>query len=353
MFEVCRAFELPHCCIETWFPLQMADHIPKLSSANEAERTAAANEIGAALKAAGPSNSADLLAKLESLADDKAGKEGFALAFKAIADACGNSAEPYLVKLLPKLIDLLEDKQKQIQVVAEAALESYVKIVNMQYIRTLLPALFSGMVSTRKWQSKLSCVKQIQWLFSTYKKQMAACLPDIVPPLCEVMWDTRVEVQEKSKETMTQICNVVANKDLDPFIPVLVSALAKPSEVPECVHALSSTTFVAAVDAPTLSVMSPILIRGLRERSTPIKRKAALIIDNMSKLVEHPEDVAPFLPKLLPELEIVKETVSDPECRNVAVKAYQTLQQVNRLLPKVLFPCCGLKPNEGMQAVVS
>lgn len=30
--------------------------------------------------------------------------------------------------------------------------------------------------------------------------------------------------------------------------------------------------------------MVPLLIRGLRERSTPIKRKSALIIDNMSKV---------------------------------------------------------------------
>ena len=37
-----------------------------------------------------------------------------------------------------------------------------------------------------------------------------------------------------------------------------------------------------------------------------IKRKAAVIIDNMAKLVENPHDAAPFLPKLLPELEKVR-----------------------------------------------
>ena len=306
----------------------MADQIAKLSSADEAERASAATAFGAAVKAAGPSKSADALAKLEPLASDKAGKEGYAKALQAVVEACGQSAEPYMVALLPKLIDLLEDKLKPAQVAAEAALDAYVKSINPQYIRSLLPVLFSGMVSTRKWPAKLACVAQIQYLFTNHKKQMAAALPDIIPPLCEVMWDTRLEVQAKSKETMTEICHVVNNKDLDPFIPVLVSALAKPSEVPECVHALSATTFVAAVDAPTLSVMCPILIRGLRERNTPVKRKAALIIDNMSKLVENPEDVAPFLTKLLPELEIVKENVSDPECRNIAVKAYQTLQMV-------------------------
>mmetsp|Transcript_2759 Transcript_2759/g.6857 ORF Transcript_2759/g.6857 Transcript_2759/m.6857 type:complete len:1015 (-) Transcript_2759:210-3254(-) len=303
----------------------MADQIAKLGGEGAKP---AADAIAAAVKSAGPSKSVDLMNKLQAAADEKASKEGYCYAFEAIARECGASAEPYLVGYLPKLIDLLEDKQKSVQEAADSALTVFVAGSNKEYIRTLLPILFTGMLSTRKWQAKLSCVKQLQGMFRTYKKEMARALPDIIPPLCEVMWDTRLEVQNLSKETMTEICNVVANKDLDPFIPVLVSALAKPSEVPECVHALSATTFVQTVDAPTLSVMSPILIRGLRERSTPIKRKAALIIDNMSKLVENPEDVAPFLPKLLPELEIVKENVSDPECRTVATKAYDTLKQV-------------------------
>ena len=38
-------------------------------------------------------------------------------------------------------------------------------------------------------------------------------------------------------------------------------------------------------------------------RSTATKRMCAVIINNMSKLVEDPEDAAPFLPKLMPALE--------------------------------------------------
>ena len=41
---------------------------------------------------------------------------------------------------------------------------------------------------------------------------------------------------------------------------------------------------IQAVEAPELSIMVPLLIRGLRERVTAIKRKSALIIDNMAKV---------------------------------------------------------------------
>ena len=45
----------------------------------------------------------------------------------------------------------------------------------------------------------------------------------------------------------------------------------------------------------------PLLVRGLRQdNTTAIKRKAALIIENMAKLVDNPLDAVPFLPKLLP-----------------------------------------------------
>jgi elongation factor 3 len=51
------------------------------------------------------------------------------------------------------------------------------------------------------------------------------------------------------------------------------------------------------VDNPALSIMVPLLIRGLRSNETPIKRKTAIIIANMSKLVNNPADATVFLPR--------------------------------------------------------
>lgn len=113
--------------------------------------------------------------------------------------------------------------------------------------------------------------------------------------------------------------------DIKPFIPNLIHAIENPKEVIETVHKLSATTFVQTVDYSALSVMSPLLVRGLAERSIATKRQCARIIENMTKLVDHPSDVAPFLPKLLPILETAKVEVSDPECRDVCEKAYDIL----------------------------
>ena len=71
-------------------------------------------------------------------------------------------------------------------------------------------------------------------------------------------------------------------------------------KVPTTIQVLAATTFVSEVDSPTLALMEPLLSRGLAERQTALRRKTAVIIDNMSTLVDNERIVRPFLPKLLP-----------------------------------------------------
>lgn len=112
------------------------------------------------------------------------------------------------------------------------------------------------------------------------------------------------------------------------FLCVQLTLLVSIQQVPDTIHKLGATTFVAAVTASTLSLLVPLLVRGLRDRATPIKRKSCLVIDNMSKLVNNPADAAVFLPRLLPGLDAVRKEVSNPECREVADRAHATLLRV-------------------------
>ena len=58
------------------------------------------------------------------------------------------------------------------------------------------------------------------------------------------------------------------------------------------------------MDAPTLSIACPALARGLRDRTSPeLRRKACVVIANIARVVSDPRDIAPFVPRLVPELE--------------------------------------------------
>ena len=174
----------------------------------------------------------------------------------------------------------------------------------------------------------MAALKFLGNLTKTSSSQVSLCLPEIIPAVSDTMWATKPEVKQAATECMTQVCEVLDNIDVVPFLPALISCIARPEEVPECVYKLASTTFVQQVEAPTLSIMVPLLNRGLSERKPAVLRQTAVIIDNMCKLVENPADAHQFLPKLIPGLDRIIEIAADPELRAVATNARATLVRV-------------------------
>ena len=112
----------------------------------------------------------------------------------------------------------------------------------------------------------------------------------------------------------------------------MIKSLLNPiEEVPKTINLLSATTFVSEVSAPTISLIAPLLIRGLDERPTATKRKVCVIADNMSKLVDSEYTVRPFLPQLLPRLIKTADTIADPEARSVCNRAIATLRRIGKV----------------------
>merc|ERR1719330_709128 len=99
----------------------------------------------------------------------------------------------------------------------------------------------------------------------------------------------------------------------------------KPAETVKALDELKATTFVAPVDASTLSILCPVLSRGLKDKMALNKRSCCIVIENMSRLVETPEAVGPFGPLLVPELKKVAENVQFEEIRDAALNALGAL----------------------------
>lgn len=77
--------------------------------------------------------------------------------------------------------------------------------------------------------------------------------------------------------------------------------------------------------------MAPLLSRGIQERPTATKRKVAVIVDNMSKLVDNEYTVRPFIPSLLPGLINMEQGMADPEARGVVQRAIKTLRETSKI----------------------
>ncbi len=251
-------------------------------------------------------------------------------AIQAIAEHADTSAsvEPYLVVLLPSVLSAVGDKITAVKNAAQAAALAIIKAVNANAVKAVLPPIIKSILTAQKWQEKITGLTLIEALVESAPTQLALRVPDLIPVVSESMWDTKPEVKKMAYGTMEKVCGLIVNKDIERFIPELIKCIAKPENVPETVHLLGATTFVTDVHEPTLAIMVPLLDRGLAERETAIKRKSAVIVDNMCKLVEDPQIVAAFLPKLMPGLTKNYENLADPEAREKTKQGLDTLIRV-------------------------
>lgn len=275
----------------------------------------------------------ELLKKQLSNKKDAAAREKALDAIAAIANhsTVSPAVEPYLLSMLAPTLTAVSDKMTSVKNLAQEAAVAIVKSINPNAVKAALPAIVHSLQNAQKWAEKITALQCIETLVETAPVQLAYRVPDLIPVVSESMWDTKPEVKKAAYTTMEKVCGLIVNKDIERFIPELIKCIAKPENVPETVHLLGATTFVTDVHEPTLAIMVPLLDRGLAERETAIKRKSAVIVDNMCKLVEDPQIVAAFLPKLMPALNKNHDTLADPEARNKTKQALETLERVGHV----------------------
>ncbi|WPG97688.1 elongation factor 3 [Acrodontium crateriforme] len=283
---------------------------------------------------AAPTKAVESLQKMLTSKKDANARQNAADAIAAIAShsTVSPAVEPYLVQLLPAVLAAVGDKMVPVKVAAQNAALAITKAVNANSPKALIPHFVSSIRNAQKWQEKMTDLECIEALAESSPAQTAYRVPELIPIVSEAMWDTKPEVKKKAYGTMEKICALIVNKDIDRFIPELIKCIAKPENVPETVHLLGATTFVTDVHEPTLAIMVPLLERGLKERDTAIKRKSAVIIDNMCKLVEDPNIVAAFLPKLMPQLTYNYDNLADPEAREKTKQGLDTLIRVGHVV---------------------
>jgi len=268
---------------------------------------------------------------IKQAATEKATKEG---AMAAVADlAIWSKAEgifwtePYLVTTFEVVMALVADKMKPVQIKAEEAGAALMSALNPAAVDGMLPLLFKQFEEHR-WQTKLGAVKFFAQLAKASPKTVSASLPTIVTKLMEVSQDPKPAIKEAATLALKECCSVIDNADVIPLIDTVISANLNPdTEGESCLDRLVATTYVSAVDEPTLSIIIPVLMRGLRVRgNVNMQRKAAVVVDTMFKLVNNPSDIAVFCPDLIPQLTTNVDNISIPEVREKTAEALNTVK---------------------------
>merc|ERR1719203_2160132 len=125
------------------------------------------------------------------------------------------------------------------------------------------------------------------------------------------------------------------NQDLEKFTSTIVKAQMAAKNVPECVEELAGCIFVQNVEGPALAVITPVLVRGLNERSDATRRRCCVIVDNMCKLVDDPREGSPLMAEIRSLVQKATESISDPEAREKSEQAWASIQKLEGVGPFV------------------
>tara|TARA_B100000424_G_scaffold270733_1_gene270930 strand:- start:423 stop:3542 length:3120 start_codon:yes stop_codon:yes gene_type:complete len=244
-----------------------------------------------------------------------------------LSSNCESWAEPYLLECLPILMTNIAYPKTQYQ--AKKTAESIISKMNIYSVDVVLDLLFSSFDSL-KWQTKCGALTILSLLKNIEKSVIQQKIPTIILKLIDVTSDVKKEIKIQTKLCFEEICSVIDNVDIVKIIPDIIDAYMEPVKYTEkALDSLVSTSFINEVDLPTLGLLIPILTKGMREKKVASKRRAALVIGNMCKLVNDPRTAHRFYPILKPVLERGIEEIAVEEVRNVCSKSLETLKRVS------------------------
>ncbi len=244
--------------------------------------------------------------------------------------------EPWIIpRLLPVLLGRLDDKPQVMEEVLDLG-KIIIQQLNVQTFKLALDILVSNLNENSKWRVKLGSLKLLSDLIvrleSLDRDLLSYSLQFLIPAVSGLLYDTRPEVADLTYEVLCISMKGITNKDIEPFVINLVDTMKDRNLTEDTIYKLAGIVFVQNVDSSALSVMVPLMLAGFRQNKSIIRRMCGRVVSNMVKLVEDPLDAAPFLDDLIPKIKESRDTVSEPEVREVLSQTYDELLKMEKLV---------------------
>ena len=249
-------------------------------------------------------------------------RQGAFLAYELLSLILGRVFEPYVIQIVPQLLAGFGDSSADVR---EACLDSAkICFANLSSygVKLILPTLLDGLEESQ-WRSKKGACDSLGAMAYLDPQQLALSLPQIIPPLTNVLNDSHKEVRTSANRSLQRFGEVISNPEVKGVVGILLKALSDPTRyTDEALDALIKISFVHYLDAPSLALVIRILERGLGDRSAT-KRKSAQIIGSLAHLTEK-RDLISHLPVLVAGLKLAAVDPV-PTTRATASKALGSL----------------------------
>ncbi|KAK2750719.1 translational activator of GCN4 [Myotisia sp. PD_48] len=307
------------------FVKQLLDQL--LQSKNYATRRGAAYGLAGIVHGKGISALREfgIMTALKEAAENKRDqnqRQGAIIAFELLSLILGQIFEPYVIQIVPQLLTGFGDPSVDVRDACLDAAKSCFASLSSFGVKQILPTLLEGLDDSQ-WRSKKGACDLLGAMAYLDPQQLALNLPDIIPPLTDVLNDSHKEVRNSANRSLQRFGEVINNPEVKSLVSILLKALSDPTKhTEEALDALIKVSFIHYLDAPSLALVVRILERGLGDRSAT-KRKAAQIIGSLAHLTER-KDITVHLPILVAGLKLaIVDPV--PTTRATASKALGSL----------------------------
>ena len=253
---------------------------------------------------------------------DQNSRQGALFAYELFALILGQTFEPYVIQIVPQLISSFGDTSADVREACLDASKACFSSLSSYGVKVILPTLLAGLDESQ-WRSKKGACDLLGAMAYLDPQQLASSLPDIIPPLTNVLNDSHKEVRGAANRSLQRFGEVISNPEVKSLVSILLKALSDPTKYTDnALDALIKVSFVHYLDAPSLALVVRILERGLGDRSAT-KRKSAQIIGSLAHLTER-KDLISHLPILVAGL---RSAIVDPvpTTRATASKALGSL----------------------------
>ena len=266
-----------------------------------------------------------IMSSLKSATENKKDpnqRQAALFAYELLAVILGPIFEVYIIQIIPQLLSSFGDASADVREACLDASKACFGHLSSYGVKVILPTLLEGLEESQ-WRSKKGACDLLGAMAYLDPQQLALSLPDIIPPLTNVLNDSHKEVRAAANRSLQRFGEVISNPEIQSLTNILLKALSDPTKyTDQALDALIKVSFVHYLDSPSLALIVRILQRGLDDRSAT-KRKSSQIIGSLAHLTER-KDVTPHLPILVTGL---KSAIVDPvpATRATASKALGSL----------------------------
>lgn len=219
-------------------------------------------------------------------------KGGVLLLVEGLSAVLGRGLEPYLGEVLPFVIENFSDSNLCVQ--ADRSIKQVLTKLSAHGIKCMLPLLNVELEDSR-WQTKVGAVEAMGRMAYSASRQLANCLPTIVPQVMAAFQDTHQQVIEAATRALNTIASVVSNPEISQVVPQLIRALQDVSSLTSALKTILATEFAHYLDAASLALIIPIVETGLKSRDSEVKKLSCQVVGTLFRLLRTPEELQPYL----------------------------------------------------------